>query len=291
MAGQFAIPTKPESKSSGSQVSVITAGNVTVPNPTPLTEAMDNETADPPPDIDFHAMVKILGPIAESLNEAAEDAMYPTPPINTPAVTSPATSVIYRYPSHRGRGWSSIGDKLAKAKLDGHRFGQDTDILSVSNRSYRSSVPADDENDGTIDMLGEGGTNRIPIGLGSPRPNLVGLIAFSANDLVNRPPVPFNSTALPDSSSAEVAVGSGSHHPDSAKRFATGVTEMSTWQEEVEGRFERALQCLENLAHDEHQLDSSKSMEQYYEAHLKRLLSATSRKYPASVAVVDKEAR
>lgn len=129
----------------------------------------------------------------------------------------------------------------------------------------------------------------VPIGLGSPRPNPVGLIAFSANDLVNRPPVPFNSTALPDNSSDEVAIGSGSHHPDSANSFATGVTEMSTWKEEVEGRFERALLSLENLARDEHNLDPSKPMEQYYEAYLKRMLGAASRKYPASVEVVDKE--
>jgi hypothetical protein len=160
MMGQFTIPPKPEPKSSGSQVSVTTTGEVTVPNPTPLTEAMENEAVDPPPDIDFHAMVKILAPIAEGLNEAAEDAMYPTPPINTPAVTSPATSVVYRLPSRRGRGWSSIGDKLVKAKLEGHRFGQDTDVLSVSNRSYRSSVHADDESESMSDVLSEGGKNK-----------------------------------------------------------------------------------------------------------------------------------
>ena len=121
---------------------------------------MDNEAVDPPPDIDFHAMVKILGPMVDGLNEAADDAMYPTPPINTPAVTSPATSVFYSLPSRRGRGWSSIGDKLAKAQREGHRFGQDTDVMSVSNRSYRSSVPADDESDRMSDVLSEGGKNK-----------------------------------------------------------------------------------------------------------------------------------
>jgi hypothetical protein len=160
MVGQFTIPPKPEPKSSGSQVSVTTTGDVTVPNPTPLTEAVENEAVDPPPDIDFHAMVKILAPIAEGLNEAAEEAMYPTPPINTPVVTSPATSVVYRYPPHRGRGWSTIGDRLAKAQLDRPRFGQDTDVMSVSNRSYRSSVPADDESDGMSDVLSDGGKNK-----------------------------------------------------------------------------------------------------------------------------------
>ncbi|KAF1931487.1 uncharacterized protein M421DRAFT_56173 [Didymella exigua CBS 183.55] len=290
MANQFTIPGKPEPKSSGSQYSVTTTGDVTVPNPTPLTEALETQAVDPPPDIDFHAMVKILAPIAEGLNEAAEDATYPTPPINTPAVT-PATSLIYHNPSNRGRGWSTIGDRLAKAKLDGPRFGQETDMTSVGNRSFRSSVPADDESDSMGDVLSDGGRNKsimcsVPIALGSPRPNPVGLISFSANDLANRAPIPFNSTALPESSSIEVAIGSGSHHPDSAKSFATGVTEMSTWKEDVEGRFERALQCLENLAHDEHLLDPSKPMREYYEAYLKRMLNASSRKYPASVEVV-----
>lgn len=64
---------------------------------------------------------------------------------------------------------------------------------------------------------------------------------------------------------------------------------MSTWKEEVEGRFERALLSLENLARDEHNLDPSKPMEQYYEAYLKRMLGAASRKYPASVEVVGKD--
>lgn len=157
MASHFTIPPKPEPKSSGSQCSVSATGDVTVPNPTPLTEAMENEAVDPPPDIDFHAMVKILAPIAESLNEAAEDAMYPTPPINTPAVTSPATSVVYRYSSTRTRGLSTIADRLARAKLEGHRFGADTEMMSVSNRSLRSSVPADDESDSLSDLLNDGG--------------------------------------------------------------------------------------------------------------------------------------
>lgn len=157
MKGPFAMRPKPGRKSSGSQVSVNTTGDVTVPNPTPCTEAMEREAVDPPPDIDFHAMVKILAPMVEGLNEAADDAMYPTPPINTPAVTSPAASVVYRLPSRRGRGWSSIGDKLARAQHEGHRFDQETDVMSVSNRSHRSSVPTDDESDRMSDMLSEGG--------------------------------------------------------------------------------------------------------------------------------------
>ncbi|KAF2631817.1 hypothetical protein BU25DRAFT_488359 [Macroventuria anomochaeta] len=287
MASQFTTPSKVTSP--GSQYSVSASDAATVPNPTPLTEALDSEVVDPPPEIDFHAMTKILAPIAESLNEAAEEAMYPTPPINTPAVTSPATSVVYRYPYTRSRGLSTIGDRLARAMAEGRNFHHDSDIMSNSGRSIRSSVPADDESDSMSDLRSDGGMDRhdIPIALGSPRINPMGLISFTSNDLADRPPVPFNSTDIIESASP-TGIGSGSHHPDSAKSFATGVTEMSTWKEEVEGRFVRALKCLENLAHDEHQLDPSKPMEHYYEAHLKRLMGGANRKVPVSVELASR---
>lgn len=133
---------------------------VTVPNPTPLTEALNNEVVDPPPNIDVHAMIKILEPIAESLNEAAEEAMYPTPPINTPAITSPASSAIYRYPCSRSHGMSTIGDRLARAKIDSHRYTQrDSDIFSNSGHSMLSST-AEDESDSISDLLSDGERDR-----------------------------------------------------------------------------------------------------------------------------------
>lgn len=112
----------------------------------------------------------------------------------------------------------------------------------------------------------------------------MGLISFTSDDLVDRPPVPFNIDNPPTDSST-AGIGSGSHHPDS---HTSGVTEMSTWKEEVEGRFMRAVQSLENLAHDEHQLDPNKPMEHYFEAHLKRLLGGLHRNIPVSVDLVHK---
>lgn len=123
--------------------------------------------------------------------------------------------------------------------------------------------------------------------LGSPRINPMGLISFTSNDLADRAPVPFNSTVPLEDTSA-TGIGSGSVHPDSATSAATGVTEMSTWKEEVEGRFERAVQSLENLAHDEHLLDPSKPMEYYYAAYLKRLLGGLNRKIPVAVDLMDR---
>lgn len=303
ISSTVASPTvaSPTSQHSGS-----TPGVVTVPNPTPIAEALDSEVVTPPPEMDFHAMTKTLATIAEALNESAEEAMFPTPPINTPVVTSPAASVVYRNSNVRGRGMSTIGDRLARALAEGRRFNHDSDIISTSDGSVRSSVPADDESDSVSELLSEGGRNghdsrftrrmlpvlllntrSVPIALGSPRVLPMGLISFTSNDLIDRPPVPFNSTDIIEST-IPMRIGSGSLHPDSVQSSATGVTEMSTWKEDVEATFERALLCLENLARDEHLLDSTKPMGYYYEAHLKRLLGAHARKYPASVDLVDK---
>lgn len=117
----------------------------------------------------------------------------------------------------------------------------------------------------------------------------MGLISFTSNDLADRPPVPFNTAVIVESVSTTTlsGIGTGSVHPDSAASGATGVTEMSTWKEEVESEFERALQRLENLALDEYKLDPSKPMRHYYEVHLQRLLAGPSRKLPVSVVSAD----
>ncbi|UPX09759.1 uncharacterized protein EKO05_0000442 [Ascochyta rabiei] len=290
MATNSVTPTKVTSL--GSQYSVSASDDVTVPNPTPRTEALDDEVVDPPPEIDFVAMSKTLATIAETLNESADEAMFPTPPINTPVITSPATSVVHRHSFARSRGMSTIGDRLARVVAEDRKLAhRDSETISGSSRSIRSSVPATDESDGGFSvLLGGGGKEKqeIPIALGSPRINPLGLISFTSNDLADRAPVPFNSTEPIEDASA-TGIGSGSHHPNSQISLVsadTGVTEMSNWKEEVEGYFERAVQRLENLAHDEHQQDPSRPMEYYYEAHLKRLLGIGSRRIPVSVNLV-----
>jgi hypothetical protein len=313
-------PTTPSKVTSmGSQYSV--SDDVTVPNPTPLTEALDSEVVDPPPLIDFAAMTKTLATIAEGLNESAEEAMYPSPPINTPEITSPAASVVYRQPA-RSRGFSAIGDRLAQLKIEGRKFAHhDTDMMSNSGRSVRSSMPADDESDGFSDMLSDGGKDKhdsrslfllassilplnislVPIGLGSPRinPGIEGLISFTSKDLTAEALAPFNSTnpTKDISTASAMAFGTGNHKPKSQVSLIstatqeTGVTEMSNWKEEVEGCFERAMLRLERLAQDEHQQDPSKPMEYYYEVHLKRLLGVGNSRIPVSVSLVDNAQR
>lgn len=156
MTTQVVTATSP-----GSQYAISNPDTVTVPNPTPLPEALRSEAVDPPPDIDVYATIKMLEPIAESLNEAAEEAMYPTPPINTPTLTSPATSVIYRTPHCHLRGMSTIGDRLARAKIDKHRYMcHGSDIVSSSELSVHSTVPAEDECDSISDLISDRGRDR-----------------------------------------------------------------------------------------------------------------------------------
>jgi hypothetical protein len=156
MASQLITVLAPPSSSPPHATSV--SRTVTVPNPTPLSEALKDEVVDPPPDIDVPAMIKLLEPIAETLNEAAEEAKYPTPPINTPNVASPAASVVHRHPRPRTRshGISTISDRLARAKIDIRRYTHhDCDVFSNSEHSILTSSTVGDDNDSVSDVLSE----------------------------------------------------------------------------------------------------------------------------------------
>ena len=62
-----------------------TSGAPTPPHPTPCTEASPgHEDAAQP---DFDSLTRLLVPIQEDLNEQAEVAMLPSPPINTPEIS------------------------------------------------------------------------------------------------------------------------------------------------------------------------------------------------------------
>lgn len=129
----------------------------------------------------------------------------------------------------------------------------------------------------------------VHVAIGSPRVHPIGLVSFTSNDLADKSLLPFNGVVAVEESTATVdtAGGSGSLNRDSVGSAATGVTEMTTWNEEVESDLERALQRLENLANDEYKLDTSKPFRYYYEAHLKRLLAAPNRRVCVTVVPVD----
>lgn len=305
-----------------------TSGAPTPPYPTPHTEA--HEELDSPPAMDFTAVGNILAPIQEHLNETANEAMYPSPPINTPEAFSPAPSV-YKY--GRGRGLSLISDRLAQLKLEHHvkTPPRDRDVES-SNRSVVPSV--DEENEGEDDeVLSDYGGNRpgllengtsshqaskltyslsvgsIPIALGSPtaNPRLEEYLSFTSKDLPVTAPgssiAPFNYPAGHAAQGTASILANrptsmieASNHGDKKKSptnsiKSDGVTEKSNWGEELEDCFIRTCMRLEQLACDEHEADSSKSIREYYIARLSKLLGDESRQVPVKVSAAERAAK
>ena len=268
------------------------------PNHTPRTEASDVVSC---PVMDFEKVGKILGPIEEDLNEAAEIALYPSPPANTPAVFSPNHSVRSLNLTHgRTRGLSAIGDRLVQLKVtDFPRWmrGDDSSTQSVAPTiSEKGENDRDGDGEGSVFSNGKALINMmpsarddeltefldsgdIPIILGSPSPNprIQEYLAFHPSDLPVRPneageerPTSAKSEAFSLKSRLSI-VSSG------------GVTEKSNWAEEIVDHFKRSLAQLEQLAEDEHIEDSSKNAKDYYHERMQELLADSMRKYPLDV--------
>lgn len=279
--------------------------------PTPMVEALDSEVVNPPPPMDFAAVTRILGPITESLNEKAEEAMYPSPPINTPVVGSPAPSMVHRPGYPRARGFSVLDDRLAQLKIDErrprrhHRYG-DTDIAS-STRSAEPSV-AEESDEGEMASISEVMSpegpghasmsmstplpsplriGSVPIALGSPtvNPRIVEYLSFTSKDLPNKAPAPSTGTTLAKHAESTTTTALDASSLRSHVSFKSdGVTEKSNWAEELEDSLERTFLQLEQLAHDEHNADPSKTTEEYYLARMKRLLGSGKRLVPVGIA-------
>ncbi|KAF9733188.1 hypothetical protein PMIN06_006068 [Paraphaeosphaeria minitans] len=282
-----------------------TSGAPTPPNPTPYTEsATSNENVAQP---DFDAVGRILGPIQEDLNERADVAMLPSPPINTPEAFSPAPSVVYR--PHRSRGFSLLGDRLAMLKLHERSSPHRDSDCASSSRSIVTSVEDEAENieddasstgrSVTKSVSGNAhGINKniaplisptpgaIPIALGSARlnPRIEEYVLFSSKDLPVAGPAKGNT-----SSTQPVTANNGSHTRDGSfdtiksEGIVSGVTEKSTWAEEVEENAERAFLRLEQLAYDECVRNPRRSMAEHYTERLQRLLAKKDRKVKLEV--------
>lgn len=275
------------------------------PNPTPATESVGSPSAmdpvDPPPEMDYAAVAKILAPIQESLNEAAMEAAYPSPPINTPVVGSPEPSIIYCQSTTRGRGISIIGDRLAQLKLDNRKLPhREGDV--VSSYSPEASITEDEEaeiasisevlSDSDRDRQGSVHSCRllspisatsgyVPIALGSPAPNprIEEYLSFTSDDLPTNSVAPCIPSTLVETGAASIrTVVDGN-----SDRNSDGVTEKSNWAEELEDAVERTCLRLEQLAVDEFKMDSSKTIEEYYIARLRRLLGSDKRAVPVVV--------
>jgi hypothetical protein len=88
------------------------------------------------------AVSSTLAVIEEHLNESADVAMLPSPPINTPVGTTPEPSVVGRNKA-RSNVFGEFGDRIAEVLFDSRNRRVEDD--SVSNRSVRSFDPATDE--------------------------------------------------------------------------------------------------------------------------------------------------
>ncbi|CAN9425762.1 unnamed protein product [Alternaria alternata] len=277
-----------------------------VPHPTPATEPIGSpyEPVDPPPEMDYTAVAKILAPIQESLNEAAMEAAFPSTPINTPVYGSPAPSVAYRYPLTRGRGFSLIGDRLVQLKLNDRKLRNREGDVGSSNYSPEASIAEDEEADiaSISEVLSDSGRDKqgsgqirknlgpidmnedsVPIALGSPavNPRIVEYLTFTSDDLPTNSVAPcFPSTLMKTSTGSLKTVIEGS---DQASEKSNGVTEKSNWAEEVEEAVDRTCLRLEQLADDEWKKDNSKTFAEYYVARLERLLGSNKRVVPVSI--------
>lgn len=295
-----------------------------MPNPTPLTEALDNEVVVPPPPMDFAAVARILNPITDTLNESAEVAALPSPPINTPLDTplvgSPTPSVVYRLPN-RGRGFSVVNDRLAQLKIGDsqkHRYYRGTDVAS-SNHSAEpciaeecddceiasiSEVLSDDCKDkacsshcGTsipLPPLSPLGAGSVPIALGSPtvNPRIEEYLSFTSKDLPTQAPPPATGAKLNEHVSSTSTTALDADSLRSRVSFKSeGVTEKSNWAEELEESLERTCQRLEQLAKDEHKADPSKAVKEYYVARLRQYLGSHKRLVPVKIADISKDAQ
>lgn len=265
------------------------SGAITVPNPTPASIGSA-------PQMDFEAVARILGPMQDVLNDSAEDPIYPSPPINTPEVQSPAPSIVYRYQG-RGRGISIIGDRLAQLKMGGRKVSQNETDQALGHRSAEPSVAGDESCDisCTSEVMNIGGhdghglehvgmslsaplatsldADSVPIALGSPtlNPRLPEYLAFP-------------STTAENASSTTRTLGTNSLDSHNSIKSENGVTEKSNWAEDVEERLENTCLSLEQLARDENQHDDSKSVEEYYIARLIRLLgNKKKREFPVDI--------
>ncbi|KAI8939099.1 hypothetical protein NX059_004936 [Plenodomus lindquistii] len=303
-AATMSTVTATKVTSMGSQYSG--SGAPSVPNPTPTTEFSDgSELA--PPDFNAAAVTKILAPIQELLNESADDARYPSPPINTPNAMSPAPSVASRY---RVRSLSAVNDRLDKLKIEDRKFARRDADGTCSNTSVEPSIAEDDEYEmaSISEVLSDASREKshahqpsmsslslrsptadtdegsVCIALGSPacNPRIEEYLTFSSKDLPTVSPAEcIPSTLIENGNASFNTIVGPSSSRDSMK--SEGVTEKSNWAEEVEENVDHACMRLEQLARDEHVGDPSKSVDEYYVARLERLLGSRRRAVPVKI--------
>ena len=238
------------------------SGNPTPPIGTPVTDFMSEVAPMSSPHL--KAVDKILVPIQESLNEEAENAAYPSPPINTPQTYSPAPSVIIRQ-FQRTRGMSALGERLMRINVD-QRSIQGLKDKEMDSRSECFSNGDEAEGSNAGEDSGISPTGEIPIGLGSPttNPRLQEYLAHA-----------------PSGSRFPTKDRTPRRDGDDGKNGKNGVVEKSNWAEDVMGDLEHAFMRLQQLAEDEEDVDGIPAKVHYLE-RLNQVVTSTDRKFPTT---------
>ncbi|KAH7115198.1 hypothetical protein B0J11DRAFT_126862 [Dendryphion nanum] len=224
------------------------SGMPSPPNPTPVNDGQRH--VDPVPEPDLAAVNNNLDPIAEDLNEAAENARFPDPPVQTPAF-SPTPSVVGHIYKNRPFRGGSIGLSNVNARLR---------QLKIENRNLHGIICQDmdncDHSHHSMTSTDDGGAIDAAHGTPNTNPRLSEYIVHSPDNdgVLNR-----------------------------KQGDKGGVAEKSYWAEEVMGDLERACMRLEQLAEDE-ALATGASAENLYLARLRNVIAAAERKHKATIS-------
>ena len=285
-----------------------TSGTPRPLNVTPCT-SVNGDVGQP----NLEAVDRLLGPIQEELNEKAEIAMLPSPPFNSPQTFSPVPSVRVK----RGRGFSLLNDRLngvrppsdytpsngsvvMSSKADDNESLDDGSSVGDRPTGNKSSPKQTRHKVVTSLNIPTPGDTPENAGFGSLNERLEQYIQFTSQDL----PVTGSVEAVEAASSSTQAVptNDGSHtRGDSFDTIkpnqgsvvdgniggtsdSKGVTENSTWAEELEDSAERIFLRLEQLACDDYQIDSQLSMADHYLQRLQRLLASDTRRFKLKVS-------
>ncbi|KAF1963421.1 hypothetical protein CC80DRAFT_397298 [Byssothecium circinans] len=269
------------------------SGAPSPPHATPRTDA--SGSIDEPVSTNLDAVGNILKPIEEVLNESAETAMLPSPPINTPETFSPAPSV---YKGGRSRGLSGIGDRLMQLKLEERHDS------ASSSRSAAASIPEDDDEEvgGQDSARNEGkapvrapqlpqtatpsllphSQGNVPIALGSPKmnPRMEEFLNFTSDELPVVDPDKKGTSSTVVASAGDPVGGESSVSSSrlSMKSNASeDVVEKSNWAEEVMDYADRAIRQMEQLALDEFRVDPTRTFQEHFIARLNQVLQNENR--------------
>lgn len=267
------------------------SGDVTPPNPTPATDAASDIVS--VHEVNLAQVSQTLEPVQEVLNEAAEEPIFPTPPLNSPIQGfSPAPSTISgcHRPHNltRRRGLSYVQDRLHHLTLTERIHHRWTNGSLDDTNSIPDTVSQAPESEADA-ALGPRSpaystTGTIPVAIGSPSSNPL-FSSYAAFDSAST--AHLNEVLHPkDEENGGVSIVGNMAGRDPSPNRETqptreGCHEKSIWADEVMGDLDRALKRLEQLAADEADVAKAtgKTACAFYLERLQKALNGDERKH------------